>query len=68
MKIEMYYTLLDDKHINFDLDRKKNMLSHTYRGSIVTFLAWGYNSRETALFQTTESVKINNGINISYHY
>ena len=51
MKIECI-TLLDDKNANFHLDRKKK-ISHAYRGPIFTFLAWRYNSRETAWFQTT---------------
>ena len=53
MKIECI-TLLDDKDANFHLDRKKVIFSHAYRGSIFTFLAWRYNTRETAWFQTTE--------------
>ena len=51
--------LIDDKDANFQLDRKKIFFfsqalqssvlpgCNAYRGSIVTFLAWRYNSRET---------------------
>ena len=53
MKTEMHY-LTQRKDANFHLDRKKVIFSHAYGGSIITFLAWRYNSHETAWFQTTE--------------
>ena len=40
-------TLLDDKDATFHLDRKKQIFPRIYRESIVTFLAWRYNSSET---------------------
>ena len=54
MKIEMYY-LTRRQRCQFPPWLKKiYIFSHAYRGSIVTFFAWRYNSRETAWFQTTE--------------
>ena len=47
MKIEMYY-LIRRQGCQFPpWSKKKKIFSHAYRGSIVTFLAWRYNSSET---------------------
>ena len=46
MKIEMYYPTRRQ--------RCQLIFPPVYRGSIVTFLAWRYNLRETAWLQTTE--------------
>ena len=54
MKMEKYY--LTRRQICQFLPwlKKKVRSCNAYRGSIVTFFAWRYNSRETAWFQTTE--------------
>ena len=46
IKIEMYY--------HTRRQRCQLIFPPVYRGSIVTFLAWRYNLRETAWLQTTE--------------
>ena len=46
MKIEMYY-LTRRQRCQFPPWSKKKNIFHAYRGSIVTFFAWRYNSSET---------------------
>ena len=52
MKIEMYYLTRRQSCQISPWSKKSNIFPRISR--VVTFLAWRYNSRETAWFQTTE--------------